>query len=99
MRYPDDREVSSGGEFLREMLAGQREWRAKCGNNGNSYIILALDIETFGHHHKGAVEKFLIPFWEETRRLKNECEIVPLRYIFEEFSKIVLGRDDIYPGS
>lgn len=30
----------------------------------DAYIVIALDGETFGHHRKGAVERFLIPFLE-----------------------------------
>ena len=33
--------------------------------NRPAYLILAMDAETFGHHHKGLIEKFLTPMLKE----------------------------------
>lgn len=44
-----------GSEFIRQIKDQMQEWFG----NDDGYIILAMDGETFGHHHKYYEEKFL----------------------------------------
>lgn len=76
--HPDD-----GAATARELLKSMDGW-----NGGvDCYILLAMDGETFGHHHTGAVEGFLGPFAKALEdapdgRLSTVSEIVesfPLR--------------------
>ena len=53
----------------------------------DTYIILAMDIETFGHHIKGAIKKFLIPLFDV---LPNRDD-VKLYSISEIVRKFPLG--------
>jgi hypothetical protein len=50
-----------GREVADSLLAGMDEW---CGE-GDSYTVIAMDGETFGHHRKGGIESFLEPFLQE----------------------------------
>lgn len=47
-----------GADTAARMVQGLTRWRGA----GDSYLITALDGETFGHHRKGALESFLRPF-------------------------------------
>ncbi len=99
MEYPDRRKVVSGSQLLQEILSGQEQWRDACRNTGDSYIIISLDIETFGHHHKDAIENILMPFFEEANQNSERCVIEPLNTIFKNFPKVQVNRDDIASGS
>lgn len=99
MKYPDERKVTSGNQLFQELLRGQEQWREACRNQGDSYIIIALDAETFGHHHKGAIENIFIPFFEEANKNQKRCSVVPLNTIFKNFSKITVHRNIMASGS
>lgn len=47
-----------GGLIARRLVKEMRGWMG----NQDSYIVIAMDGETFGHHRPGAVEGFLKPF-------------------------------------
>lgn len=47
-----------GGLIARRLIKEMRGWMG----NQDSYIVIAMDGETFGHHRRGAVEGFLKPF-------------------------------------
>lgn len=80
MEYP------SGREFASALIKDHRKWRTAIGNNEESYTIIAVDFETFGHHHKDAVEWFLPSFFEEISR-QQACEMASLDFIFRKFPK------------
>lgn len=83
-----DRRYHCGECFARDLVAGQKQWREACGNDSDSYIILAWDWETNGHHHKDAVNNFIKPFYCEIARQNNECEICSLEQICGHFPQI-----------
>jgi hypothetical protein len=56
-----------GDEIARELLLSLNEWTGK----EDSYLIIAMDGETFGHHLKGAIESFLRPFLKEMNSLQG----------------------------
>lgn len=76
-----------GKHLLQELIWGNMQWRESKGYAGKSYIILAFDMETFGHWHKNAVENFLLSFFKEAERLSHSCSIVPIDRIFHEYPK------------
>lgn len=81
-------EYKDGNKFAEEMLTEHKRWRLVCNNYEDSYLILAVDFETFGHHHKGAIENFLVPFFKTITDLKIECRSVSLTKIFNHFPKV-----------
>ncbi|MBU6415152.1 hypothetical protein KGQ34_02845, partial [Patescibacteria group bacterium] len=98
MRFPDHAPFR-GDMYLSRLLEGQRAWRNAVGNIGDSYLILAVDGETFGHHHKNAFADFLVPFFEEAQKRTAECRIVSLNDIFFSFKKIDMPREFLPEGS
>lgn len=87
-----------GDKYLKNLLEGQVAWRKALDITGDSYIILAVDFETFGHHHIWAIEKFLRPFFREAEIQMDQCSIVPLDHIFKRFPKMSFD-NQIAPAS
>ena len=50
-----------GRETVRDIASGMTGW----AGSGDSYLLVAMDMETFGHHRPGTVERFLAPFLDE----------------------------------
>lgn len=70
--HPDD-----GAATAAEILQSMDRWNG----GSDSYLLLAMDGETFGHHHPGALDTFLAPFIEAMEkagdgRLSTVSEIV-----------------------
>lgn len=72
----------SGDEMVKRMIRDLHEWSGE----EDSYIILAMDGETFGHHREGAIESFLTPFFAQLNMEKN-ITISSLQTIFDKFPK------------
>ena len=72
----------SGDEMVTRMIDDLHEW----SGNEDSYVILAMDGETFGHHRPGAIESFLAPFFSQLKKEEN-IKISSLETIFNEFPK------------
>lgn len=76
-----------GDSFAQELIEAQYQWRKTCGIGSESYVILSIDLETIGHHHKNAVEEFLAPFYKEIGKQNSRCAVAPLDFIFQKFKK------------
>lgn len=80
-------------DFKNRFLAEIRRWT----NGKECYVILAMDAETFGHHHKKLLSDFLKPLIEVFGDNEREgVKIEPLGDIFRAFPKV---RGYVPPGS
>ncbi|MCK9352124.1 MAG: hypothetical protein WCT49_02740 [Candidatus Paceibacterota bacterium] len=74
--------------FADTIIDSHGDWGRRLeGNRTKGYIILALDAETFGHHHHGMIEDFLLPFANRIAERKDEAKIVSIDHIFQSFRK------------
>ena len=56
-----------GSEMAESLVKDLYQWTGK----DDSYVVIAMDGETFGHHRKGAIDTFLRPFLEEISGLES----------------------------
>lgn len=77
-----------GDSFARELIAEHKKWRETCLNWLDSYLILAVDFETFGHHHQKSIPQFLLPFFAELQGVDTDFRVVSLAAVFNRFPKI-----------
>lgn len=82
---------TDGSQMAEKMVHDLYQWTGK----DDSYVILAMDGETFGHHRSDAIESFLMPFLEEISILDN-IRISSLDTILDQFP---LRETDIPSGS
>lgn len=47
------------------------------------YVVLAIDGETFGHHHSDAIPRFLIPFFKALAARNDACATLPSKLIHD----------------
>ncbi len=64
-----------GRETVSEIVAGMDSWAGE----GDSYILIAMDVETYGHHRKGMIETFLEPFLDALMESEYAEIVVPGR--------------------
>jgi hypothetical protein len=62
-----------GAETAREITSGMRNWTGE----EDSYILISMDGETYGHHRKGTIERFLVPFLDSFRSIVDTELITP----------------------
>ncbi|NOQ21558.1 MAG: hypothetical protein GQ565_02750 [Candidatus Aegiribacteria sp.] len=80
-----------GSGTAEEMIAGLNSWTG----SEDAYILIAMDAETYGHHRKGTIEKFLAPFLEAFQKRKDVVMVTPAN-LLEKFPSV---RGDVPPGS
>lgn len=81
MRYPDNTQMQNGNEFAQQLIAEQTKWVRRRGESPMGYISLAVDFETFGHHHPNAIARFLIPFFRAIAKHQDACALLPSRIV------------------
>ncbi len=80
-----------GGEMAERMVKDLFQWTGR----EDSYVILAMDGETFGHHRAEGIDSFLLPFLEEISILEG-IRISSLDRILKRFP---LRETELPPGS
>ena len=80
-----------GSEMAENLVRDLYQWTGR----EDSYVVIAMDGETFGHHRKDAIDSFLMPFLEEISLLEN-IRISTLDEILEAFP---LKEVDLLSGS
>ena len=70
----------SGSEMADRMVRDLHSW----SGDKDSYVVLAMDGETFGHHRDGAIDSFLKPFFQQIA-LRDKIKISSLDEIMNEF--------------
>ncbi|MDO8557791.1 MAG: hypothetical protein Q7S09_01190 [bacterium] len=58
---PENRQYANGRVFAGELCEGVRAWQ---GTDADGYMVIWLDFETFGHHHKHLEESFFPPLFD-----------------------------------
>lgn len=85
-------EKFAGGQVAEWMIEDLKQWFK--GQDG--YLILAMDGETFGHHHQGYIEKFIVPFLLTLKKHPDQIRLVHLSEIVHVFPKM---EGKVPPGS
>lgn len=76
-----------GAALFRELIQNENA-RTPCRMNQDTFLILAVDWEIFGHHHRHAIEKFLHPFFEELRAYAFQCCLSSMHAIYSLYPHI-----------
>jgi predicted glycosyl hydrolase (DUF1957 family) len=75
-------------QFADDVINSLHSWGQSLGQNRDEgYLIIALDAETFGHHHRRYIENMLIPFANRIAERSDEAALVPIDTIFRRFTK------------
>jgi predicted glycosyl hydrolase (DUF1957 family) len=82
----------SGRDAVNELKGSLDQWFG--ANNG--YLIIALDGETFGHHHPQLGETFLVELFQAFRDAHDDLQLTHLSEIYQLFPKVP---EFIPPGS
>lgn len=79
-----------------DVAAWIEEGMTKWFEGEDGYLILAMDGETFGHHHKGYLEEFLVEFVEHVASRWSTMRLAHLTDIYRRFPGI---QKEVPPGS
>jgi predicted glycosyl hydrolase (DUF1957 family) len=72
---------SGGKDFVDELFGSMQSWMG----DDEGYLIIALDGETFGHHHRDLDEEFVRQMFQALRDAKGRLETVHLSDIYQLF--------------
>jgi predicted glycosyl hydrolase (DUF1957 family) len=82
----------SGKDAVDELKISIDQWMG----TDDGYLIIALDGETFGHHHPELGETFLIELFTAFRDARNNLQLAHLSEIYDRFPRVPVF---IPPGS
>lgn len=89
----------TGKQVLNDIIVSQNQWGKKCSITGDTYLIIAMDMETFGHWHNDGIERFILPFFEESAGRYGELRVVFPDHIYQRFPKKFLSADFLSASS
>ncbi|MCD4848065.1 MAG: hypothetical protein K8R76_07740 [Candidatus Aegiribacteria sp.] len=67
----------NGSEMANEIISGMHDW----SGDEDSYLLIAMDGETFGHHRKGTIETFLSLFLSSIESFDEVSLVTPSELI------------------
>jgi predicted glycosyl hydrolase (DUF1957 family) len=74
----------SGKDFVEELITGMNQWMGK----QDGYLIIALDGETFGHHHPTLGEAFLHEMFQAFVDRQAEIQLTHLSDLYGHFNHV-----------
>lgn len=72
----------SGKDFVQELITGMNQWMGE----KDGYLIIALEGETFGHHHPTLGEAFLHEMFQAFMDLQAEIQLTHLSDLYGRFN-------------
>lgn len=74
----------SGKDCVADLLDGMSRWMG----DDDGYVIVALDGETFGHHHPSLNDKFIRGLFEALRGAREHLQTAHLSFLLTKFPRV-----------